>query len=499
MEIAKNEISIFGKAYTLLNRSLIVINPKMVIEHINEYAEQLLDLEHKHTITGQHFHQARAVLTVLPFINHDGEISYSAPVMIKNCFRKWQVIPVFINKNQWLFVVDEDVSENEKIYTALKNEVERIAGHSFTRRLSVDDYVNEIHNYLTSIINKIPCYVYWKNKRLEYIGCNEMAASFFNLKSPEEIFGKTDFDLFSDPELAESYRTVDRKIFTDGQAVLNLPQELLDSKGRIFHTLVSKVPITNKAGEIIGVLGITVDVTKEKQSEMAKSDFISNMEHDLKTPFCGIGGIANFLYDMETDETKKELLSLMVKSCTQWEQVHHRIFDALVVEQSQELRIETVSIANELAEIKDMMAATVYMKKIAFEVASVPDELNNIKTDRVKFRLILSSLISNAINFTEEGAVTVITSPEGDGFKIQVTDTGIGIPADKLDYVFERFAKLSRSNKYGVDFKGLGLGLYVCREYAKQLGATIRVESKLGEGSIFTVQFSGQNTRCDYI
>lgn len=80
---------------------------------------------------------------------------------------------------------------------------------------------------------------------------------------------------------------------------------------------------------------------------------------------------------------------------------------------------------------------------------------------------------------------------EGDGYKIQITDTGIGIPADKLEYIFERFAKLSRSNKYGGDFKGLGLGLYVCREYAKQLGATVQVESKLGEGSTFTVQFSG--------
>jgi two-component system, OmpR family, aerobic respiration control sensor histidine kinase ArcB len=421
----------------------------------------------------------------------DKKTVFPEPMRIKNCLKQWKLIAGTLDERSVLYLFDKDVTVQEEVFEVLIRAVSEVTGQVFSERLPPQDYIDEIRGCFENIIKQMPCYVYWKDKHFHYIFCNDITAEIMGLKSADEAIGKTDYDFGWDKELVDTYRETDKKIIMTGEAVLNLEEELIDKEGRIYQTLVNKMPLKNKKGEIIGLLGITVDITGIKKADIAKADFISNMEHDLKTPFSGIGGIANFLYDMETDETKKELLSLMVKSCTQWEQVHHRIFDALAVEHSQGLQIETVSIANELAEIKDMMAATVYMKKIAFEVAPVPEELDNIKTDRIKFRLILSSLISNAINFTEQGKVTVITSPEGDGFKIQVTDTGIGIPADKLDYVFERFAKLSRSNKYGGDFKGLGLGLYVCREYAKQLGATIQVESKLGEGSIFTVQFLG--------
>ena len=133
------------------------------------------------------------------------------------------------------------------------------------------------------------------------------------------------------------------------------------------------------------------------------------------------------------------------------------------------------------------MAATLHLKKLEFIIEDIPRNIEKIETDKMKFDLILTNLISNAINFTEQGTIKITVSREGNRCKIQIVDTGIGIPQNKLDYIFEQFTKLSRSNKYGSNFKGVGLGLYTARQHAKLIGATISVASKVGEGSVFTL------------
>lgn len=356
--------------------------------------------------------------------------------------------------------------------------------------LMVENYTQEIRHYFGEIIEKIPCIVYWKDRRLRYVGCNQEALKFLHLKSMTEIVGKTDFQLFSDKKLAKSYREMDRAILLDGQAQLNQPGELVTPEGKRLYTLVSKAPIRNLSGKVIGVVGITVDITKEKQAEIAKDHFISNMQHDLRTPFAGIGGMANVLQVMceEKYPELSEFVEIMVKSCEQWENVHHRIFDVLAVEQIAPIKPEMVSISKEVEKIQAMLAAILHLKKIHCILKPVPPELDLIETDALKFHLILSSLICNAVNFTEEGEVTVTISREHNCRIIKVIDTGIGIPDDKFEYIFEKFTKLSLSNKHGGNFKGVGLGLYTARSYANQLGATIHVESQLGKGSTFYVK-----------
>ncbi|WP_158618573.1 HAMP domain-containing sensor histidine kinase [Legionella sp. km535] len=221
-------------------------------------------------------------------------------------------------------------------------------------------------------------------------------------------------------------------------------------------------------------------------ANQAKSEFISNMQHDLKTPFAGISAVAMMLYEMETDSDKKSLLQDLLKSSQQWEAVHHQIIAVLSIKEPQAVRKEWLSVSHELDQIKDMLSATIRVKALDFYIAEISNQEDKIKTDKLKFNLILSNLIGNAINFTEKGFVKIKVVNDGTTCTIQVIDTGIGIPEDKLDYIFEKFTKLSQSNKYQ-DFKGVGLGLYTSRLMANQLGGDIRVQSKLGEGSVFTL------------
>lgn len=220
-------------------------------------------------------------------------------------------------------------------------------------------------------------------------------------------------------------------------------------------------------------------------ANQAKSDFISNMQHDLKTPFAGISAIAMILYEMETEPDKKSLLGDLLKSSNQWEEVHHRIIAVLSIKEPQAVHSNWISINDELTQIKEMLSATLRVKALDFYIDPIPKEIDRIKTDRLKFNLILSNLAGNAVNFTEKGSVNIQVTYDGSTCKIQVIDTGIGIPEDKLAFIFEKFTKLSHSNKYQ-DFKGVGLGLYASRQMAIQLGGNIQVQSTLGEGSIFT-------------
>lgn len=221
-------------------------------------------------------------------------------------------------------------------------------------------------------------------------------------------------------------------------------------------------------------------------ANQAKSDFISNMQHDLKTPFAGISAIAMILYEMETEPDKKSLLVDLLKSSNQWEAVHQRIIAVLSIKEPHVVHSDWITISSELTQIKEMLSATVRVKALNFNIAPIPKEIDNIKTDKLKFNLILSNLAGNAINFTEKGCVNIKVANDGVTCTIQVIDTGIGIPQDKLDFIFEKFTKLSQSNKYQ-DFKGVGLGLYASRQMAIQLGGNIQVQSKLNEGSIFTL------------
>lgn len=362
--------------------------------------------------------------------------------------------------------------------------------------------IDSLTSYYEAILALVPGNLYWKDKKGVLQGCNNNLAKLLGLNSCKEISNKTDYDIASKNE-AEAIRKVDFEVMRNKREQVNEEYFKLPNGSQICY-LTQRSPVLDEHGEVVGLIGISFDITDRKKIEEdlriakdkaeaashAKDDFISNMQHDLRTPFTGIGGMANVLYAMSEEKYPEfsEFIKIMIKSCEQWENIHHRIFDVLAVEQIAPINIEQVSISKEVKNMQDMLAATLHLKKIRCILKPVSPELDMIETDALKFHLILSSLISNAVNFTEEGEVTVTVSNEHNCRIMKVIDTGIGIPTDKLEYIFEKFTKLSRSNKYGGKFQGVGLGLYTARSYANQLGATIHVDSQLGKGSTFYIK-----------
>nr|MBA2650669.1 HAMP domain-containing histidine kinase [Tatlockia sp.] len=217
-------------------------------------------------------------------------------------------------------------------------------------------------------------------------------------------------------------------------------------------------------------------------------EFIANMGHDLATPISDVGSIAQMLsYYIDDYPEFKELFETLVARSEACEKVRKHILNATSVS-NLELKTESFSILQDLLELEKEFRADIDAKNLKLIIHPIkPKRDDLIETDRVKFHAILGDLLSNAINFTEEGQLSITTLKEEGRFHIQVSDTGIGIPADKYDYIFEQYTKLSRSNKYGANFKGVGAGLYLARVRANILGATICIKSELGKGSTFTL------------
>lgn len=232
-------------------------------------------------------------------------------------------------------------------------------------------------------------------------------------------------------------------------------------------------------------------IAKEKAdvANHMKTEFIANMGHDLITPFSDISGIANVLYHgfSEKYPELKEFFEDMVKGCMACEEVHTRIIKATSIDE-REVRLESFFIQEELTSIQKELISAIEAKKLKLIIPLFESKkVDLIETDRLKFHFILVKLIENAVNFTEQGQISVSVIRMKNYFDIKIADTGIGIPCDKFDYIFEQFTKLSRSNRYGSNFKGVGAGLYLARLQANILNASIAVESELEKGSTFTL------------
>lgn len=362
--------------------------------------------------------------------------------------------------------------------------------------------IDSLTSYYEALLALVPGNLYWKDTNGVLQGCNNNLAKLLGLNSPKEIVHKNDYDIASKVE-AEAIRKIDFEVMSHKQEQVNEERYTLPNGSQIWY-LTQRSPVLDEQGEVVGLIGISFDITDRKKMEddlriakekaeaanKTKSDFISNMEHDLRTPFSGIRGVANVLQGLCEDKYPEltQWTDIMIKSCAQWEDVQNRIFNVLAAEQTKIVQIEPTSISHELTKIKDMQAATLLLRKLSLEIEPIAENIDSINTDPLRLHLILLSIISNAINFTEQGEIRIKVLHERGYCVIQVSDTGIGIPADKLEYIFEKYTKLERSNTFGSNFKGLGLGLYVAREYAKQIGAEIQVESTIGEGSTFSIK-----------
>lgn len=234
----------------------------------------------------------------------------------------------------------------------------------------------------------------------------------------------------------------------------------------------------------------------QKLSEEAtklKSEFLANMSHEIRTPMNGVIGMTNVLLNTKLTNSQRKYAETVMSSAESLLQIVNDILDVSKIEAGK-LEFETLpfNIKTLIENITDIISIKAHEKNLDVMINIAPYIPKNVIGDPSRIKQIFLNLATNALKFTNEGhiIINIDTNQEYDGkveFIASVEDTGIGIPDDKQDYIFQKFnqADETTTRKFG----GTGLGLAICQELTKHMNGEIGVESKLNEGSKFWFTF----------
>lgn len=226
---------------------------------------------------------------------------------------------------------------------------------------------------------------------------------------------------------------------------------------------------------------------KDKAEEMnrLKSNFLTNMSHELRTPLVAILGASQIL-SMDLESSKNgEWASMIYKSGKRLMETLNLILDLSKIEAKKiELKYVKVSLNSLIAESVKLFEPLAASKNIFIKAEYNSGNLIIIIDERLIVE-VLNNIINNAVKFTEVGGVTVSLFLTNESIIIRVTDTGIGIPEDKLNEIFEEFRQVSEGTNR--TFEGTGLGLTITKRFVELMGGKIFVESKYNQGSSFSV------------
>lgn len=334
----------------------------------------------------------------------------------------------------------------------------------------VVDYAGRIHYHNASV-----------HETLGYRSNSLLGKNFFDYIRPETL-----------NELKKQFKRSQKRAFTE-----NVEFQFLCKDGTFRFLEFNAINLKHKE-KLDGFILDCRDITQRKQDEAelvrlqkAKEQFLANMSHEIRTPINGIVGMANLLGQNPSPVERETYLNAIKHSAENLTVIINDILDLAAIE-SGKLKFEKIgfNLRDILPSLISTFTYQAREKRIAVEY-QIDDNLNKILMgDPVRLNQILINLISNAVKFTHTGSIKVICSAEKEQkgvclVRIEVVDTGVGIPQEKLNTIFESFSQADASvtRKYG----GTGLGLTIVKQLVELQKGSITVKSKEHVGSSFIV------------
>ncbi|NDH09460.1 MAG: sensor histidine kinase [Gammaproteobacteria bacterium] len=368
----------------------------------------------------------------------------------------------------------------------------------------MDDLYWSSPDFLNDLIEQIPAGIFWKNKHSVFLGCNRFFADLAALSDPKDIIGLTDYDLPWGNYQAENYINDDQEVIKSRESKLGIEESQTLANGQDLMLITNKIPLIDKQDQVVGILGIFHDITRRKNMEIslqneknraelanqAKSEFIANMSHDIRTPLTGIIGLSHHLHEMMLDGNARQFSQWIFESAQQLMSLLNGILDVVSADKLQpnDLYLETFNLHKLFVEAIELHRPALQNKGLSFELL-FPEVLKlKVKSDRSKLYRVLLNLLSNAIKFTNEGKIVLgvkLLEQHVDAISIEVfvKDTGIGISPDLQSHIFERFYRAHPS--YKGTYKGNGIGLHIAKTYIEKMGGVLDMTSAPRKGSTF--------------
>lgn len=271
-----------------------------------------------------------------------------------------------------------------------------------------------------------------------------------------------------------------------------------DGKQLVISLIVS--PVLNAKGAATGnVVGVFRDVTKEKEEEDRRSDFISTASHEMRTPVTAIEGYLALALNPKICKIDDNAKKYLDKAHTATQHLGVLFQDLLTSSRAEDGRLASYPVAVELGEtlqqVVDNERFHATEKKLQLKyIVSADKDVKGVKVIRPLFYTyvdphrvseVLQNIIDNGIKYTPQGTLTVRLTGDDSVIQIQVSDTGLGIPPEDLPHLFQKFYRVDNSSTRTIG--GTGLGLYISKKIIELYNGRIWVESRLGKGSTFFI------------
>jgi len=410
---------------------------------------------------------------------------------------------------------DESIIYVEAVKCPMKNEEGEIIGVAGISRDVTKQVLHEEElvlakqeaersaSFIRAIFDNLEDLFYYKNRQSQILGGNKAWVTSFGLSSIEELIGKTDRDFFPALQAQQLYDNEQRQMA--GGEVTRIRERHTDKDGNIIHFESVKCPMKNEEGEVIGVAGISRDITTQVENEeriakaqqeaedanKAKSSFLAMMSHEIRTPMNGVIGASSLLMGTDLNEEQEEFVHTIQVSGENLMTIINDILDYSKIE-AEKIELEAVPFSPRecIENAFDLFVQAAAKKNIELLYYVEPDVPAGLVGDPTRIRQIVVNLLGNAVKFTKKGEVNLQVSllsldEKTRNCKLQfsVHDTGIGISEEAQKKLFHSFtqADTSSTRKYG----GTGLGLAISRKLTELMGGKVWIESEKGKGSTF--------------
>ncbi len=382
---------------------------------------------------------------------------------------------IFPLDEKYLLCMCRDVSEKVKaevLNASQRNEIIRL------------------NSLMHAILNNVPVYLFVKDTgdNFRYLYWNRAFAEQTGI-AVEVAVGKTDIEIFPNSEEARRFRAGDFAVMQTGRMEYLEEYTTLSGDIRMVTMIKTLVPSGNEHPYIIGVGWDVTDIKKvekelitarikAEEADKLKSSFLANMSHEIRTPLNAIVGFSKLIIESNNKEEQLQYAEFVEKNSGLLLNLFNDILDLSALEAG------SLRFSIRLVRLRDVCAQLYYLNHSSVQpgVKLILDEVDpelSIQGDWDRISQIWLNLLSNAIKFTSNGEIHFGFEKKDQIVQGYVSDTGIGIPAERVTTIFSRFGKVN-------DFvQGTGLGLTICRMLTEKMGGRIWVRSKVGIGTTF--------------
>jgi len=356
------------------------------------------------------------------------------------------------------------------------------------------------HDLFETVLSNVPASIFWKDRNSVFLGVNERFARDAGIRFPEEIVGKTDYDLAWTKEEADFYRECDRKVMDSGEPMLNIEESQQQADGSVVNLLTNKVPLLDSSGQTYGILGIYMDITKLKQAEGevqryqqqlshitrlgTMGEMASGMAHELNQPLTALVSYCGTAISLlkTLSPPPQQLCEILERAGEQ----AHRASD--IIRHLREF-ISKGDNQRELFELDQAIRGILQLLKYDVQDSGVKIEFYpgcescKVMADKVQIDQVLINIVRNSIeaitnaNISQGRIVLRTRLLPNNSVEVTVADNGPGVDAAIVDVIFDPFQTSKKT--------GMGFGLSLSRSMVEDHGGKLWLDNSYTNGALF--------------